>query len=270
MELQELMTRIHLPEEAQKVAEKYMLPEEEYQSKKELFYRDTRGFLEEWKTSEDHLQWMLAFYLRLALEVHEEYQKQGISEKIFDDTFYDITIWCEECYRKYGSYGLNEAGWIAFSVKMKLFRLGRLQFEPMVLSEDMVGKMGTLKKGTSVLNVHIPAGEKMDFEECKKSFCQAEQFFGDSYEAYVCDSWLLSPVLKELLPESSNIVRFQNLFEVVNVHHRFPQAEQRIFQDIRDDKENYPENTSLQKRAKEYILSGKDIGIGIGVRFRIS
>lgn len=270
MELQELMTRIHLPKEAQKVVEQYMLSQEKYRNQKELFYQDTRRFLEEWKTSEDHLQWILAFYLKLALEVHEEYQKQGISEKIFDDTFYDISIWCEECYRKYGYYGLEEAGWIAFSIKMKLFRLGRLQFEPMLLSEDMVGKKGILKAGTSVLNVHIPAGEKLDIEECKKSFEQAEAFFGNTYEAYVCDSWLLAPALKELLPHTSNIVRFQDMFEVVKVHHRFPQAEQRIFQDIREDKENYPEKTVLQKKAKQYILSGKDIGIGIGVRFRIS
>ena len=270
MELQELMTRIHLPKESQKVVEQYMLSQEKYRNQKELFYQDTRRFLEEWKTSEDHLQWILAFYLKLALEVHEEYQKQGISEKIFDDTFYDITIWCEECYRKYGYYGLEEAGWIAFSIKMKLFRLGRLQFEPMLLSEDMVGKTGILKAGTSVLNVHIPAGEKLDIEECKKSFEQAEAFFGNTYEAYVCDSWLLAPALKELLPHTSNIVRFQDMFEVVKVHYRFPQAEQRIFQDIREDKENYPEKTVLQKKAKQYILSGKDIGIGIGVRFRIS
>lgn len=261
MELQELMTRIHLPKESQKVVEQYMLSQEKYRNQKELFYQDTRRFLEEWKTSEDHLQWILAFYLKLALEVHEEYQKQGISEKIFDDTFYDITIWCEECYRKYGYYGLEEAGWIAFSIKMKLFRLGRLQFEPMLLSEDMVGKTGILKAGTSVLNVHIPAGEKLDIEECKKSFEQAEAFFGNTYEAYVCDSWLLSPVLKEFLPESSNIVCFQNLFEVVKVHYRFPQAEQRIFQDIREDKENYPEKTVLQKRQNNIFFLEKTSGL---------
>ncbi len=55
--------------------------------------------------------------------------KKGIAGEIFDKTFYDITIWCEECYRKYQIYGLEEIGWIAQSVKMNLFRLGRLQFE---------------------------------------------------------------------------------------------------------------------------------------------
>lgn len=268
MELNELMERIRLPEEAQAVALNYMPEDEAYQRQRELFYRDIREFLAKWKVSDHHLQWILSFYLKLSLEVYEEYQKRGISEKIFDDTFYDITIWCEECHRKYGYYGLEEAGWIAFSLKMKLFRLGRLQFEPMVLSEEMAGKTGTLRAGTSVLNVHIPAGEKLDFAECQKSFEQAEQFFGNTYEAYVCDSWLLSPVLRELLPEASNIVRFQKLFEVVKVHNRFPQAEQRIFQDIRDDKENYPENTSLQRKAKQYILKGKKLGIGIGFFYK--
>ncbi|MGN0404515.1 MAG: acyltransferase domain-containing protein [Bariatricus sp.] len=264
MELQELMNKIRLPEEAQETAVSFLPDEEIYNAKKELFYKDTRAFLKEWKESENHLQWLLSFYLKLALEVYEEYKRQGIAEQIYVDTFCDITIWCEECKRKYGVYGINEAGWIAFSIKMKLFRLGRLQFEPMTLQEDMTGKSEHLKAGTKVLNVHIPTGEKLDITECRKSFLQAEEFFGNSYEAYVCDSWLLAPALKEMLPETSNIIQFQNLFEIVNVHYRFPQAEQRIFADVREDKENYPEDTVLQKRAKEYILSGKDIGIGVG------
>ena len=80
------------------------------------------------------MQWILAFYLQLALEVYGEYKEQGISEEIFIDTFYDITIWCEECKRKYGIYGLKEVWWIAFSVKIMLFVLGRLQFEPLVIT----------------------------------------------------------------------------------------------------------------------------------------
>ena len=264
MEIQELMNKIRLPEEAQETVVRFLLEEEMYNEKKDLFYKDTRAFLREWKESENHLQWLLSFYLKLAFEVYEEYKRQGIAEKIFVDTFYDITIWCEECKRKYGVYGINEAGWIAFSIKMRLFRLGRIQFEPMTLQEDMTGKSEKLEAGTKVLNVHIPAGEKLDITECRKSFRQAEEFFGESYEAYVCDSWLLAPALKEILPETSNIIQFQNLFEIVNIHHRFPQAEQRIFAEVREDKENYPEVTVLQKRAKEYILSGKDIGIGVG------
>lgn len=265
MEVLELMSRIQLPEDAQEQVKNTALKEEEYQEWRKLFYKNTSEFFEKWKKLKNRLEWALVFYLRLSAEVYEEYKKKGISDEIFDATFYDITIWCIECHRKYSVWGLAEVEWISVSVQMKLYRLGRLQFEPMILSEDMIGKHETLKAGTSVLGVHIPAGEKLDVCECKKSFAQAKEFFGNTYEAYVCDSWLLSPTLKEFLPETSNIVKFQNMFEIVKVHHKFPQAEQRIFQDIREDKENYPEDTLLQKKAKEYILSGKDIGIGVGM-----
>ena len=81
----------------------------------------------------------------------------------------------------------------------------------------------------------------------------------------MCDSWLLSPALEELLPKTSNIIRFQKLFRIVKVHYTFPQAEQRIFGEVLEDKSGYPENTSLQKKAKAYILEGKEPGIGVGV-----
>ena len=268
MKLQELMTRIKLPEEAQKEAQKHLLEEKDYENWKELFYNDTKEFFTKWKASENHLQWVLAFYLQLACEVYEEYKKQGIEDQIFDDTFYDITLWAVECNRKHGFYGLEEVPWVGVSMKMKLFRLGRLQFEPITLNEDRIGEKVQFKAGAKLLNTHIPAGEKMDYEECLKSIKKAEEFFGDTYEGYICDSWLLAPALKQFLPEDSNIVKFQNLFEIVNVHYRFPQAEQRIFDDIREDKENYPEDTTLRRKTKPFFMDGNDIGIGIGVFYK--
>lgn len=260
--------RIKLPEEAQKFVLENCMEETDYQKWKDLFYSDGKKFFKTWEMMENCLQWILPFYLQLTCGVYDEYQKKGIADKIFNDTFYDITIWCEECYRKHGFYGIEETKWVANSINMKLFRLGRLQFEPLTLEETLIGEKVNLPVGSKVLNVHIPAGEKMDYEACLSSFKESEEFFNDTYQAYMCDSWLLSPVLKEFLPETSNIVRFQNLFEVVKVYHDYPQAEGRIFQDVREDKENYPENSSLQKKAKEYVLSGKDIGIGVGAFYR--
>lgn len=268
MDIRELMNRIKLLEKVQEYVLAHLLDEKEYQESKDLFYKDSTLFFEEWKIKKNHFQWILPFYIQLSSEVYEEYQKKGIADKVFEDTFYDVTIWCEECFRKYGVYGIEEAQWVANSIKMKLFRLGRLQFEPGVLGEKLDSDKIKLLKGSRILNVHIPAGEKMDYEECMKSFKEAEKFFGNTYEAYMCDSWLLSPVLKEFLPETSNIIRFQKLFHIFEVNHDFPQGEERIFKDVRADKENYPEKSSLQKKAKEYVLSGKDLGIGIGAFYR--
>ena len=268
MKIQELMDRIKMSAEAQKYVCDNLIEDEQYQELKKLFCEDNKQFFDVWIHTDKHLQWILPFSLQMACDVYGIYQEKAISDKVFDDTFYDITIWCEECFRKNGFYGLEEAKWIANSINMKLFRLGRLQFEPVVLEEDLIGENVKLVKGTSVLNVHIPAGEKMDYAACLKSFEMAKEFFGDFYVAYMCDSWLLSPVLKDFLPENSNIVKFQNLFEIIKVHHDFPQGEERIFQDVRKDKENYPENSSLQKKAKRYILEGKDLGIGIGAFYK--
>lgn len=267
MEIRELGKRIHLPEEAIRTAESVVIAEKEYEVQKKLFDKNLNEFIEGWKKRKQKYEWVLTFYLRLSCETYERYKKAQIAEEIFDQTFYDITIWCEECYRKYQVYGLEEVWWIAQSIKMNLYRLGRLQFEPYILEEDLEVPSGIWKKGTKVLNVHIPAGEPLEYEKCIESFEMAEKFFAheQNENRYMCDSWLMSPRLKEILNKESNILKFQNLFEIVKVYEAYPQAEQRVFQDIKEDKNLYPEDTSLRKRMKRYLLDGKNPGIGIGI-----
>lgn len=268
MKREELMDRIHLPEEARESAGRMQIDGEEYGIWKEKFNQDIRRFIEDWKKIENRYVWALEFYLKLAADAYEEYQRRGYEDRIFDQTFYDITIWCEECRRKHGVYGLEELWWLGQSVKLKLFRLGRLQFEPILAEHDMQGRERTVQAGMKVLNVHIPSGEPLRMEACRESFKKAEVFFGEEYQVYVCDSWLLSPHLKEILPDTSNIIRFQNLFEVTRVGYEYPQAEQRIFGEVLEDKGRYPEDTFLRKKAKEYVHSGKDLGIGAGFFYR--
>ena len=221
MTLTELAKRIVLPEEALEAAQMVELSDAEYQTCKELFDRDLGAFLKEWKEKEElgRYTWALRFYLQLSVDTWEQYQAKHIPEEVFDQTFYDLTIWCRECKRKQGIYGLEELWWLAQSVKEHLFRLGRLQFEPIVLKEPLEGNGVRIKAGVKGLNVHIPEGESLAFEKCMDSFRRAEQFFAGRGEGkpefYMCDSWLLSPALKELLPADSNIIRFQDLFRIV-------------------------------------------------------
>lgn len=264
MKIEELMERIRLPKEARELARTEQIGAQEYEVWKDKFYQDIRQFIGEWKEMDGRYVWALEFYLKLAMDTYGEYQERGYTDQVFDETFYDITIWCRECCRKHGVYGLDELWWLGQSVKMELFRLGRLQFEPILVKKDMKGREQTIQAGTKALNVHIPEGEPLEMEACRESFGRAAEFFGKEYQVYVCDSWLLSPHLKEVLPETSNIIRFQKLFEITDVGYQYPQAEQRIFGEILEDKRQYPENTTLQKRAKEYVLSGRDLGIGVG------
>lgn len=265
MTIQELMRGIELPEKAQRIVLDYEMEEDEYLSWKEMFKDNFSFFLEKWKEKEDSKQWILSFYVKMSGELYEKYVNANISEDIYYDTFRDITIWCQECYCKYGIYGLEEVEWLAKSIRMELYRIGRLQYEPMVIKNDEESDLFHLNIGEKVLNVHIPAGEKLDYMTCVDSMRTAQKFFGQGYTAMVCESWLLSPKLKEVLPETSNIIRFQELFQIVQEHYKFPQAEERIFKTWKSNKAEYPEETTLQRNAKNYLLSGGSIGIGVGV-----
>ena len=65
----------------------------------------------------------------MACEKYPEFCKMGISDEIYYDTFYDLTIWSEDCKEKFKEYGLNKPQWLSIHLDGRLFRLGRLQFE---------------------------------------------------------------------------------------------------------------------------------------------
>lgn len=91
----------------------------------------------------------------------------------------------------------------------------------------------------------------------------ARLFFEE--ENYFCHSWLLFPNLKEILNLDSNILSFQKFFKILSVDYELRQVEERIFGSVEERVEDYPEMTSLQKRAKAYFLSGKKLGNGFGM-----
>lgn len=231
----------------------------DYAEWKDIFYKDEAGFIKQLEQLEDKEQFLLWFYVRLAEELYSDFQQDGIDDQIYYDTFYDITIWYKRCKLKKGitGIGMEVADWIALSLKRKLYRLGRLQFEPGIT--EIAGK------DEKVLHVHIPEGEKLDIEKCKASFRQAEKFFGEEYPYFDCESWLLSPNLQAVLNDDSNIIRFQKLFQIEKTVYTFCQAQERVYGYIADDIDSYPEGTNLQKSLKIYLKEHGDPGIGYGI-----
>ena len=207
----------------------------------------------------------LRFCLMMAGEVWEQYQMAGISEKIWLDTMSDIRIWSDKYRRETGGTGLVQTGWLAHHLTLELFRLGRLQFEPTRLEEPVPSPSGLLGPGTPALSVHIAAGEPLDHDAALDSYGQAKTFFKNPSPVFVCYSWLLSPALPELLPPESNILAFQRDYALFGTDEADRQAEERIFGAPRDDFAAYPEGTTLQRRAKAWLLSGKKIPSGAGV-----
>lgn len=229
-----------------------------HQQLHDLFWQDPQGFIDA-APREDRGLSILRMYLDWIPEMKARYDALGIPEQIFLDNLKDIGIWCRDYIAHTGLPGLRTWHWIAHSLRLELIRLGRLQFEPCALEEDIHFAGRLWPAGTPVLAVHIPAEDPLDPQAALASFAQAEDFFpryfGKSYPLFHCHSWLLSPMLRELLPANSRILQFQGMFEVLDSAED-PQAEERVFGEVLPNPADYPENTSLQRALKAYLLDG--------------
>lgn len=145
--------------------------------------------------------------------------EKGIPEDVVIATLKDIVIWTENYTEMKNELYLGELGWLKLHMQFSLFRLGRLQFRMGKAFRD-IPEAG-ICKGDNVMEIHIPRGSKLDIGECEKSIAWAKEFFARffpdfTYTCFTCNSWLLDDSLKEYLPETSNIIRFGNLFTKVH------------------------------------------------------
>lgn len=69
----------------------------------------------------------------------------------------------------------------------------------------------------------------------------------------------------EVTSSKSNILLFQDFFDIKKVDYREREAELRIFGEIGLRVIDYAEETSLQKHAKQFLLSGGSLGNGWGI-----
>lgn len=209
----------------------------------------------------------LAVCVEYAKYTKQEYERLCISDEIFYDTMQDITIWCKNNSNK----GLKNYNWIKNHLKCELFKIGRLQFQlyPCKNKTLNYSKM-PFEYGDNLVYIHIPQGEKLNYADCVLSLKKANEFFSHyfpdyEYNYYFSESWLLFDENYLFMQSSSNILQFQSLFEIVDSLPIDVQAFERIFGKRHLFKKRYPENTSLQRSAKNFILHGGRMGIGIGV-----
>ena len=111
MELLEFWEEISLVPDAVRQIEKLEITEGEYEKLRELFLRDVNLFYEAVKKREDFRLVFLYCFSKMACEVYDRYCEQGISRRVYRDTFYDLTLWCENCYKAYGEYGIAQYDW---------------------------------------------------------------------------------------------------------------------------------------------------------------
>lgn len=257
MTIQELAEKIGIPYEELKLDYDIEdMVQEYYHDRVKLFSRLTERI--------HYREKVLQLFLTLATHTYKRYDELGIEEQVFIDTMKDITIWAENCYKQCGIYGIQQHRWLQNHIDMKLFRLGRLQFEPISVDRDIEVDM-PVAKGCIALNVHIPQGEPLTYEACQASYQEAQKFFRGMTKVYLCHSWLLQPILSEILPVDSNIVRFQSDYKIYEIDHNDRQCEERVFGRELDQPKDYEAHTSLQKSVKKVLVSGRKMGTAYGI-----
>jgi len=205
------------------------------------------------------------FFLSHPKEFYDFYKSKIISDGVFYDTIKDVAVWCENNSNK----GLKNYRWLHNHAAGNLFKIGRLQFQMYKAPVGLDYTKLPFKRGDNLLYIHIPQGEKLTKESCTDSVRRAEEFFRShfpnyEYDYFFCESWLLFPDNRSFMANDSNIVKFMDLFTPAYSTENDSQAIERIFGERKSDINDYGENTSLQKRAKEYMLCGNKLGFGTG------
>lgn len=265
IQLQELCNKINMPEE---VTERVLSLTEQLdfalldQPIGKLMSRSTwDSGLEELKKligeDSDGMK-MLTCSLVAGQATYEQYTDMGISDTIFFDTFGCFSRFVKEHKVSYGYYGFDRYWWSVRQLALEEFRIGELEYE-----FDQRDNM-------DIIAIHIPSDADMSKDKLQQSYEEAVAFFAKyypdfQYQYFTCDSWLLSPGLKDLLDESSRIIQFQNAFQIISTR---PQEKDYMNWVYKNRKltslDEVPQETSLQRKMKAYLQQGGMIGCAYG------
>ena len=145
--------------------------------------------------------------------------------------------------------------WAIYFIRAKIVEIGSLQFE---------------YDSDSVVKIHIPKNTDLNIlsvkESIRKANVEIKQIYAINNFKYICNSWLLSKQIYEIIDRNSNISNFYNLFDI----HEGEECTKDILNFVYgvDQCKDYsllPENTSLQRNVKKQLLNGKNFYLGLGV-----
>lgn len=212
-------------------------------------------------------QLAFAATLLLTRNMREVYEREGYHMDIYWNSLQDVRIWLGCCKEETGLWGMKQFDWLCGTLKAKLWRLGRMQFERITYEEGPYSGNGiTLQDGDTVINTHIPQGEPLTDALRTDAFAQAVRFFGSN--VFLCESWMLWPAHYEMLKPESNVIAFMNDFDI------FKQKEipgvadlWRIFGYLPEyTPDRLPEKTSMQRAYKKRLKeNGGLTGFGYGI-----
>ncbi len=207
-------------------------------------------------------------HLRLLWEETRIVEKQwpawcqkGIPEEVFRDTMGFIPRYLKDGRKAYGRYCFTAGWWFPRQMAMELFRLGSLEYEMVPWGEEPRAYL------------HIPTDASLTEEALDDSVARfrafAAAFFPEAaHLPLYCESWLMSPVLGELLPPSSRILAFQRRFRILSVNRDSMDAVGWVFPGQEGPPERLRAETALQKSMKAFLAAGGKPGEAVGIMER--
>ena len=258
--------RMHLQEEMERLLEKIEMPAPFAAVTRDLALGELDGKA---APLPDDLRGadILAEQLLKAVENRETGPWRDVEEDIWIDTMKCYTRFVHEHLSSCGCYGFDRGFWTTRQRDAKLFRLGELEYE-LVREED----------GSMTVGLHIPSDAHLEPERLNDSLARAREFLKQRFPEWAdapvrCESWLLAPALKELLPPDARILRFQAAFDLTETDPGSDDVLQWVFGLAEDRKdavrlEDLPEDTTLRRNMKAYMQKGGRIGTAAGVLTR--
>lgn len=120
-----------------------------------------------------------------------------------------------------------------------------------------------LDKDDTLLEIHIPRDTAFNMESIKDTYSKAKEFYATyfpevKYKGMVCHTWLFTPQLREMLPPSSNIIKFQQQFYLYPTAGSVRFLWNFVFNELTEVKDAKPD-TSLRKQVLSYVEEDKEI-----------
>ncbi len=187
---------------------------------------------------------------------------------------YNIKLVCTNDKIKYSIDGIrfSQMMWGSYFMKGNLLQIGRLQYEIGVKNFDKLDKY--FEEKHHYIYIHIPRDKDLNEEDVKESLCWADKYIKKYYSylkneklSYYTKTWLLSPEIKEILSNDSNIIKFQNKFNIIEYEENINDFLKFVFGVVIDkvDYKDLPEKTTLQKGLKRKLLNNETLHLGVGI-----
>lgn len=246
-----------------------------------ILYIDKTGLYKDvwnWKVSKELFEnegnyMMPVVALLSGYDVHiENMKKRNFDNEQIEEQIKNINECCTLDRKRFDIDGIrfSQMVWGSYFMKGKIIQVGRLQYE---YEEEVPDIVKRHKEGDCVY-IHIPRGEKLDIKEVEKSIEESREKIKKFYPEidinnlqYYTNTWLLSNDLDDILDKDSNIIKFKNKFDIIEQTENIDDFLNFVFQekDSNVEYKNLREDTKLQRELKQYLLSNKQLHIGLGI-----